>query len=222
MRDAETAEFSKLAETTYRDVNIALANEFARIADASASTRCRRSQPRIRSRTRTSTRRARGRRALHTGVSVLPGAGRVRADRECPAHQRRYGGVRRRSARARRSARSKDYHRRARAVAYRAGVKESRHSSAFGIAAALASAGATGVRARPALQRRGDPRARPRAAAGIPAASRRARRAGVARGVSRARSGALARRLRAILDGRAALDPAAIAAMGIAYVGIGR
>lgn len=33
LRDAETAEFSKLAETTYRDVNIALANEFARIAD---------------------------------------------------------------------------------------------------------------------------------------------------------------------------------------------
>ncbi|MBF6600225.1 MAG: nucleotide sugar dehydrogenase [Dehalococcoidia bacterium] len=33
VRDAETAEFSKLAETTYRDVNIALANEFARIGD---------------------------------------------------------------------------------------------------------------------------------------------------------------------------------------------
>jgi nucleotide sugar dehydrogenase len=30
---AETAEFAKLAETTYRDVNIALANEFARYAD---------------------------------------------------------------------------------------------------------------------------------------------------------------------------------------------
>jgi nucleotide sugar dehydrogenase len=34
VKDAETAEFSKLAETTYRDVNIALANEFARIGDA--------------------------------------------------------------------------------------------------------------------------------------------------------------------------------------------
>ena len=31
---AEAAEFTKLAETTYRDVNIALANEFARFADA--------------------------------------------------------------------------------------------------------------------------------------------------------------------------------------------
>jgi UDP-N-acetyl-D-glucosamine dehydrogenase len=31
---AEAAEFAKLAETTYRDVNIALANEFARHADA--------------------------------------------------------------------------------------------------------------------------------------------------------------------------------------------
>ncbi|MBI5289092.1 MAG: nucleotide sugar dehydrogenase [Chloroflexi bacterium] len=34
VRDAETAEFSKLVETTYRDVNIALANEFALIGDA--------------------------------------------------------------------------------------------------------------------------------------------------------------------------------------------
>jgi nucleotide sugar dehydrogenase len=32
VRDAETAEFTKLIETTYRDVNIGLANEFARIA----------------------------------------------------------------------------------------------------------------------------------------------------------------------------------------------
>ena len=33
VENAETAEFSKLAETTYRDVNIALANEFARYAE---------------------------------------------------------------------------------------------------------------------------------------------------------------------------------------------
>jgi nucleotide sugar dehydrogenase len=33
MSTAEAAEFSKLADTTYRDVNIALANEFARYAD---------------------------------------------------------------------------------------------------------------------------------------------------------------------------------------------
>jgi nucleotide sugar dehydrogenase len=33
MSSAEAAEFSKLADTTYRDVNIALANEFARYAD---------------------------------------------------------------------------------------------------------------------------------------------------------------------------------------------
>jgi nucleotide sugar dehydrogenase len=33
LESAEAAEFSKLAETTYRDVNIALANEFARYAD---------------------------------------------------------------------------------------------------------------------------------------------------------------------------------------------
>ena len=34
MSSSEAAEFSKLADTTYRDVNIALANEFARAADA--------------------------------------------------------------------------------------------------------------------------------------------------------------------------------------------
>jgi nucleotide sugar dehydrogenase len=33
LSSAETAEFAKLADTTYRDVNIALANEFARYAD---------------------------------------------------------------------------------------------------------------------------------------------------------------------------------------------
>src|SRR6201999_3700446 len=33
MGSAEAAEMAKLAETTYRDVNIALANEFARFAD---------------------------------------------------------------------------------------------------------------------------------------------------------------------------------------------
>jgi nucleotide sugar dehydrogenase len=33
MSCSEAAEFSKIAETTYRDVNIALANEFARVAD---------------------------------------------------------------------------------------------------------------------------------------------------------------------------------------------
>jgi nucleotide sugar dehydrogenase len=34
LASSESAEFAKLAETTYRDVNIALANEFARYADA--------------------------------------------------------------------------------------------------------------------------------------------------------------------------------------------
>jgi nucleotide sugar dehydrogenase len=34
LSDAETAEFAKLAESVYRDVNIALANELAKIADA--------------------------------------------------------------------------------------------------------------------------------------------------------------------------------------------
>ena len=34
MGGAEAAEMAKLAETTYRDVNIGLANQFARYADA--------------------------------------------------------------------------------------------------------------------------------------------------------------------------------------------
>ena len=38
MGSAEAAELTKLAETTYRDVNIALANEFARTRTRSAST----------------------------------------------------------------------------------------------------------------------------------------------------------------------------------------
>ena len=33
MSGAEAAEFSKIADTTYRDVNIALANDFARYAE---------------------------------------------------------------------------------------------------------------------------------------------------------------------------------------------
>ncbi|MBV8715711.1 MAG: nucleotide sugar dehydrogenase [Chloroflexi bacterium] len=50
MPDSETAEFVKLAETTYRDVNIALANELARFADsrgvdASAAFRAANTQP---------------------------------------------------------------------------------------------------------------------------------------------------------------------------------
>ncbi|HXH21366.1 MAG TPA: nucleotide sugar dehydrogenase [Dehalococcoidia bacterium] len=48
--DAETAEFAKLAESIYRDVNIALANELARAADAlgidyAAAARAANSQP---------------------------------------------------------------------------------------------------------------------------------------------------------------------------------
>ncbi len=42
---AEAAEFAKLAETTYRDVNIGLANEFARFADVYAVIEACNSQP---------------------------------------------------------------------------------------------------------------------------------------------------------------------------------
>ena len=53
---AEAAELAKLAETTYRDVNIGLANQFARFADAARHRRARRSsRPATPSRTATST-----------------------------------------------------------------------------------------------------------------------------------------------------------------------
>ena len=55
MSNAEAAEFSKLADTTYRDVNIALANEFARYAERAASTSTRSSPRPTASRTRIST-----------------------------------------------------------------------------------------------------------------------------------------------------------------------
>ncbi len=50
MASASDAEFVKLIETTYRDVNIALANEFARYADrrgldAAAATAAANTQP---------------------------------------------------------------------------------------------------------------------------------------------------------------------------------
>ena len=56
---AEAAELAKLAETTYRDVNIGLANQFARFADEQRHRRARRSsRPATPSPTATSTARA--------------------------------------------------------------------------------------------------------------------------------------------------------------------
>jgi UDP-N-acetyl-D-mannosaminuronic acid dehydrogenase len=73
VRDAKTAEFSKLAETTYRDVNIALANEFARLADGLGVDVPQGDRCGERNRTAHPRAGAWASAALHPGVPVLPG-----------------------------------------------------------------------------------------------------------------------------------------------------
>ena len=100
-------------------------------------------------------------------------------------------------------------------------MKESRHSSAFGLASALIAAGATAYAHDP-LYTDAEIRAHglePPPAWPLPcdALVVQAWHTDYAALELRAFAG-----LRAVLDARAALDPAAITAMGIAYVGIGR
>ena len=72
MGGAEAAELAKLAETTYRDINIAFANELARFADALGHRRGarhrRRQQPALQPHPPA---RDRGRRPLHPRLSAL-------------------------------------------------------------------------------------------------------------------------------------------------------
>jgi UDP-N-acetyl-D-mannosaminuronic acid dehydrogenase len=229
VRDAETAEFSKLAETTYRDVNIALANEFARIADALGvdaleGIEAANSQP-------YSHIHAPGPGVGGHCIPVYPyffaapetpGAGALDTDLITAARQinddmARYavgrlgvtlGGLQGTTCVVL-------------GLAYRAGVKESRHSSAFGLASALINAGAMAYVQDP-LYTDAEIRAHglePPPAWPLPcdALVVQAWHAGYTSLDLRAFAG-----LRAVLDPRAALDPAAITAMGIAYVGIGR
>jgi nucleotide sugar dehydrogenase len=221
VRDAETAEFSKLAETTYRDVNIALANEFARIADelgvdAHQAIAAANSQPYSH---------------IHQpGVGVgghcipvypyflaAPGTELINASRRVNDDMSRYA-----------------VHKLADALgtldgakvivlglAYRAGVKESRHSSAFGLVDALAREGAvayvhdplfsveevraSGVEPPPAFPMPCD--------ALVVQAWHDEYRSLDLRGFGG---------LRAVLDGRNALDPATVSAADALYIGIGR
>ena len=73
MGSAEAAELTKLAETTYRDLNIAFANELAVYADRLAldvaARHRRRQQPAVQPHPPA---RRRGRRALHPGLPALP------------------------------------------------------------------------------------------------------------------------------------------------------
>ena len=160
---AEAAELTKLAETTYRDVNIALANEFARYADRSGIDvdrgDRRRQLPALQPHPPAG---RRGRRALHPGLpALLPR--RATPTRACRGAARE---VNERDARLR--------GRPARAtlgtlagarvvilgVAYRGDVKETAFSGAFPLRDALVARGAEPRRHRPALRRRRAARAR--------------------------------------------------------------
>lgn len=154
VRDAETAEFSKLVETTYRDVNIALANEFARVADstgvdalqaiAAANTQpyshvhapgpgvgghCIPVYP------------------YFVGAPEMPGAGAAPLlETELIGAARRVNDEMAHYAAGRLAAALGTLEGATCVVlglAYRAGVKESRHSSAFGLVNALSALGAT-------------------------------------------------------------------------------
>ena len=221
VRDAETAEFSKLAETTYRDVNIALANEFARLADRGGvdllqAIDAANSQPYSH---------------IHTpGVGVgghcipvypyfLAGEDTelINAARRLNDDMARYGV--RRLARVLGSLEGTTVV--VLGLAYRAGVKESRHSSAFALVNELIAEGATAYVHDP-LYTAAEIRAHglePPPSFPLPADALvvQAWHEQYESLDLRAFPG-----LRAVLDGRAALEPATVAALGIAYVGIGR
>ena len=221
LRDAETAEFSKLAETTYRDVNIALANEFARIADrlgvdALQAIEAANSQP-------YSHIHAPG---VGVGGHCIPVYPYFLAadDTDIIAAARRLNDDMAHYAVRRLAAALGSLEGRTVVVlglAYRPGVKESRHSSALALASALAAAGAT-VYVHDPLYTDDEVRAHglePPPAFPCPADALaiQAWHAEYASLDLSSFSG-----LRAVLDGRAALDPARVAARGLRYVGIGR
>jgi nucleotide sugar dehydrogenase len=221
LRDAETAEFSKLAETTYRDVNIALANEFARIADRAGvdvlqAIEAANSQPYSH---------------IHQpGVGVgghcIPVYPYFLAspETEIAGAARRLNDDMARYATDRLAEALGDLRGATVVVlglAYRAGVKESRHSSAFRLVTALAAREAR-VYVHDPLFSDDEIRAlglEPPPSLPLPAAA-------VAVQAWHEQYAALDLRafdgLRAVLDGRGVLDPQRIAALGVRYVGIGR
>jgi nucleotide sugar dehydrogenase len=235
VRDAETAEFSKLAETTYRDVNIALANEFARIGDALGvdaleAIAAANTQP-------YSHIHAPGPGVGGHCIPVYPyflGCPQVPGDPAMPIDlafmARRINDDMAHYAVDRLAAALGGADGSAGldgatvvvlGLAYRAGVKESRHSSAFALANALIARGATTYVHDP-LFRDDEVRALgleppPSFPLACDALVVQAWHEQYAALDLRAFSG-----LRAVLDARAALDPAAVQALGITYVGIGR
>ena len=221
VRDAETAEFTKLIETTYRDVNIALANEFARIADrlgvdAQQAIAAANSQP-------YSHVHQPGPGVGGHCIPVYPyfladeGTELINASRRINDGMARYAAERLAGALGTLDGATVVVL----GLAYRADVKESRHSSAFALADALSTMGAT-VYVHDPLYSDDEVRAHglvpppswPLACDALVVQAWHAQYASL--------DLASFAGLRAVLDARAALDPASVAAAGVAYVGIGR
>ena len=213
MGSAEAAELTKLAETTYRDVNIAFANELARLADARgldvAARDRRRQQPAVQPHPP-----ARGSPSAATASrSTRASTSRATPDAALPARrargQRGDARLRGRPARERRSAgRSTAPRVLILGVAYRGGVKETAFSGAFARATRCARPGAVAARRRPAVRRRRARGARVHArgtASRVDAAIVQADHADY-----RALAPADLPGARAVLDGRGVLDPAAV------------
>jgi nucleotide sugar dehydrogenase len=221
VRDAETAEFSKLVETTYRDVNIALANEFARVADrlgvdVQQAIAAANSQP-------YSHVHQPGPGVGGHCIPVYPyfladeGTELVNASRRINDGMARYAAERLAGALGTLAGTTVIVL----GLAYRADVKESRHSSAFALADALSSLGAR-VYVHDPLYTDDEIRAHglvppPSWPQQCDALAVQAWHAQYAQLDLRSFAG-----LRAVLDGRAALDPALVAKAGAVYVGIGR
>lgn len=221
VRDAETAEFTKLIETTYRDVNIALANEFAMLADrlgvdALQAIDAANSQPYSH---------------IHApgpGVGghcipvypyflASPGAELISSARRINDEMATYSAERLREAMGSLSGATVLLL----GLAYRPGVKESRHSSALTLAQALGDEGA-----RVLVH---DPLFTPEeiAALGLdPSPPLPCAADAIAIQAWHAEYETLDLRgfegLRAVLDPRASLDPEQVRTLGLTYVGVGR
>jgi nucleotide sugar dehydrogenase len=227
MPDAETAEYSKLLETTYRDVNIALANEFARVGDAlgvdtRAAIAAANTQP-------YSHVHAPGPgvgghcipvypyflAAPQTPASLLVETELVAAARSINDGMAHYAVDRLASAIGSLEGMTVVVL----GLSYRAGVKEHRHSSAFGLVTALTAHGATALVHDPLYT------AEEISALGLTPASEwptpcdaivvQAWAAGSQLDLA-AMGG-----LRAVVDARGVLDRASIETSGVTYVGIG-
>ncbi len=233
VRDAETAEFSKLAETTYRDVNIALANEFARIADsvgvdALEAIAAANSQP-------YSHVHAPGPGVGGHCIPVYPyflaapetpnaaafdaavETALITTAREINDGMAQYAVARLADAIGSLQGTTVVIL----GLAYRAGVKESRHSSAFALAAALTAAGATTYVHDPLyteeeIRHHGltPPPSWPMVCTALVVQAWHHQYADL--------DVRTFPTLRAILDPRAALDPATVTARAVTYVGLGR